>query len=245
MLMIRPQRFLVMPLRTALVIRNTELRFVLMTSSHCASFIRIISVSFVMPALFTRMSTPPNSSSTALMTAATLSGSTTSSFMPLPFKSPPKRSLMASAPPSEVAVPMTVAPAEANFSAIAAPIPREAPVTKATLPVKSKPPAVAARAISAPASRCPTPRGWEPLAKEAAPLPCATSAEAEVAIAAPRRKEAKVKPPPHAAAMPTANSKVCLALRAMAAAAAAVAARCPWGAEGPAKAAGCGATTAT
>ena len=54
--------------------------------------------------------------------------------------SPPhcaNRSLIAAAPFSLVAVPMTLAPAAASVSAIAAPIPRDAPVTNATLPLKS------------------------------------------------------------------------------------------------------------
>ena len=44
---------------------------------------------------------------------------------------------MAAAPLSLVAVPTTVAPACANVSAIAAPMPRDAPVTNAILPLKS------------------------------------------------------------------------------------------------------------
>ena len=54
--------------------------------------------------------------------------------------SPPhcaKRSPIAAAPLSLVAVPITFAPAAAKVSAIAAPIPRDAPVTKAILPLKS------------------------------------------------------------------------------------------------------------
>lgn len=46
------------------------------------------------------------------------------------------RSKMAAAPLSLVAVPMTRAPAAARVSAMAAPIPREAPVTSATRPVR-------------------------------------------------------------------------------------------------------------
>mmetsp|Transcript_56055 Transcript_56055/g.134015 ORF Transcript_56055/g.134015 Transcript_56055/m.134015 type:complete len:232 (+) Transcript_56055:415-1110(+) len=144
MLMMRPHLFFVIPLDAAFVIRKTEFKFVLMTSNHASSFIRIIKVSLVMPALFTRISGAPYFSVTALTISATLAESVTSSFIPSPWRSPSKRFEMASAPESDVAVPTTTAPALAKRSAMAAPIPREAPVTMATLPVRSKP-------VSAPA----------------------------------------------------------------------------------------------
>mmetsp|Transcript_10362 Transcript_10362/g.27484 ORF Transcript_10362/g.27484 Transcript_10362/m.27484 type:complete len:200 (+) Transcript_10362:379-978(+) len=138
MLMTRPHRFFIIPLMATLVVRKTELRFVSITASHWVSFIRIMRVSCVIPALFTRMSGTPYSSAMVLNTASTSSLLPTLSFMPFPFKSPTKRAEIASAPESEVAVPTTVAPASANFLAMAAPMPRDAPVTRATLPVKSK-----------------------------------------------------------------------------------------------------------
>mmetsp|Transcript_26879 Transcript_26879/g.62396 ORF Transcript_26879/g.62396 Transcript_26879/m.62396 type:complete len:234 (+) Transcript_26879:423-1124(+) len=157
MLIILPQRFLVMPFVAALVIRKTEFRFVLITSNHCSSFILIINVSFVMPALLTRMSGGPYFSVTAFTTSSTFAESVTSNFIPSPFKSPSKRAEMASAPESEVAVPTTTAPAFARRSAMAAPMPREAPVTTATLPVRSKP--VSAPAFRAVRERPPLARG--------------------------------------------------------------------------------------
>mmetsp|Transcript_131703 Transcript_131703/g.328421 ORF Transcript_131703/g.328421 Transcript_131703/m.328421 type:complete len:221 (+) Transcript_131703:642-1304(+) len=212
MLMILPQRFLVIPFSTALVTRNTELRFVLMTASQASSFMRIINVSFVMPALLTKMSTPPYSPSMALSTAATLSGSTTSSFMPVPFKSPPKRAAMASAPLSDVAVPTTVAPAFAKRSAMAAPMPREAPVTNATLPVKSKS-TVAERAMDDSMPRRATAGNRNPAANaEEVPSACAATWEADKLTAAPGPREAKVRPPLHTAAIPKVASKACCLL---------------------------------
>mmetsp|Transcript_28305 Transcript_28305/g.74900 ORF Transcript_28305/g.74900 Transcript_28305/m.74900 type:complete len:201 (+) Transcript_28305:428-1030(+) len=137
-LMMRPHLFLVMALRTALVMRKTELRLVSMTSSHWVSFMRIIRVSLVMPALLTRMSTLPYSASMTFSTEAISALSTTSSFMPVPVFLSLKRAAMAAAPESEVAVPITMAPAAASFLAMASPMPRDAPVTRATLPVRSK-----------------------------------------------------------------------------------------------------------
>ena len=67
--MIRPDRFRIMTSDAARVNRNTLLRLVAMTASHCSSSIRGMSVSFVMPALLTTMSIPPHfsaSSSTSL-----------------------------------------------------------------------------------------------------------------------------------------------------------------------------------
>ena len=134
--MMRPARCFIMPRKTALEARNTDLRLTCMMSSHSSSFIRIRRLSRVMPALLTRISNLPNSFSMSAIRFSMVSGSAEFKARP----SPPhcaKRSLIAAAPLSLVAVPMTLAPAAASVSAIAAPIPRDAPVTNATLPLKS------------------------------------------------------------------------------------------------------------
>mmetsp|Transcript_94403 Transcript_94403/g.240251 ORF Transcript_94403/g.240251 Transcript_94403/m.240251 type:complete len:244 (+) Transcript_94403:170-901(+) len=191
--MMRPHRALVMSLRTALVMRKTELRFVLMTSSQSWSFMRSISVSLVMPALLTKMSTWPYAALISFNTCSTLAESTTSSFMPLPLRLPVKRTEIASAPPSDVAVPTTVAPASARRCAMAAPMPREAPVTRATLPVRSKP--FGSSGASPPLAERVTPSarpGSTPERPSSRPSARAAGTAAEEA-AAPRRAAAKVR----------------------------------------------------
>src|SRR5205085_24 len=87
------------------------------------------------PALFTRMPTGPKSAATLSANAAHAAASRTSSTRPPPLALPCARRLeMPSAPLSEVDVPTTTAPAFARASAIASPMPREAPVTIATCP---------------------------------------------------------------------------------------------------------------
>src|SRR5690606_6459970 len=86
-----------------------------------------------MPALLTRMLIAPCSAAMASTRVSTAALSQTSSTRPLPPWSA-SRAAMACAPPSLVAVPFTVAPLAARRSAIAAPIPRLAPVTRATSP---------------------------------------------------------------------------------------------------------------
>ena len=88
----------------------------------------------MIPALLTRMSIAPNSSLMLFSVAAIESTSVTFRARPLPFS--PRYSLIAAAPPSDVAVPITLAPRSTKSSAIARPIPRLAPVTSATLPSK-------------------------------------------------------------------------------------------------------------
>ncbi|MMZ67292.1 hypothetical protein D1872_298650 [compost metagenome] len=66
MLMIRPERCFIIGRVTALIPLNTPFKFVSMTSSNSSSFIRIIKLSLVIPALFTRMSILPQASSTPL-----------------------------------------------------------------------------------------------------------------------------------------------------------------------------------
>ncbi len=110
-----------------------------MTSNHSSSFIRIIMLSLVIPALLTSTVTGPYCSAIAFSTASTDSEDDTSSAIPVPVTPcSAKRSLIACAPDSDVAVPTTVIPALPNSRAIALPIPRLAPVTSATFSLIAK-----------------------------------------------------------------------------------------------------------
>mmetsp|Transcript_55913 Transcript_55913/g.120332 ORF Transcript_55913/g.120332 Transcript_55913/m.120332 type:complete len:231 (+) Transcript_55913:82-774(+) len=171
-----------------------ELRFVSITASQASSFIRIMRPSFVMPALFTRMSGVPYFSVMASMTLSMSSALVTSSFMPSP--TAPRRSEIAAAPESEVAVPTTTAPALASCSAIAAPIPRVAPVTNATLPARLWPsaaPPLAARRVAATAA-------WPLGADRAALRPARPTSVAFAALGAAAGKAKKALPQVAAAA---------------------------------------------
>src|SRR5690606_3643379 len=135
MLMMRPQRAFVMPRTKARVMRNTESRLVDSTDAHSSSFMRSIRLSRVMPALLTRISTLPCCSCTRSAKASTEAGEDTSRTSPWPFTpASASQPLMAAAPDSEVAVPITAAPRLPSSSAMAWPIPRLAPVTTAILP---------------------------------------------------------------------------------------------------------------
>src|SRR5690242_418730 len=99
-----------------------------------------------MPALLTRIETPPCSFAISSMSASIAAPSVTLSARP----SPPcgaRRSPIARAPDSVVAVPMTFAPSAASSSAIAAPMPRLAPVTSAVSPVRGLSIGVASRRV--------------------------------------------------------------------------------------------------
>src|SRR5262249_42439638 len=98
------------------------------------SFMRIRSWSRVMPALFTRIVMTPNSFATSSISASTAPGSVTLSRRPTP-PCTASAAPIASAPASDVAVPTTFAPSAARRFAIAAPMPRLAPVTSATSPL--------------------------------------------------------------------------------------------------------------
>src|SRR6185437_15985719 len=98
-----------------------------------SSFMRISNWSRVMPALLTRIERPPRSFTIVSINPSTAAPSVTFNTRP----SPPcadSRCVMACAPASEVAVPITFAPCAASSSAIAAPMPRVAPVTSAISP---------------------------------------------------------------------------------------------------------------
>ena len=61
MLMIRPSRAFIIGRAAARVNRNVPRRLMLITASHWSSFMRTITLSRVMPALLTRMFSPPHS----------------------------------------------------------------------------------------------------------------------------------------------------------------------------------------
>ena len=137
MLMIRPLRLRIITSDAARVNRNTLRRLVAMTASQSSSLIRGMSVSLVMPALLTTISSRPHfsaRSSTSLLTAAlsvTSHGCTSAV---------PPAAAIASAVSFSLsalrATQATFAPAPASRSAIALPMPREAPVTIAVWPLK-------------------------------------------------------------------------------------------------------------
>src|SRR5688500_12389407 len=99
---------------------------------------RISNRSRVMPALLTRLEPAPCSYAIASTSASTPPPSATESRLPAP-PCAASRSPIACAPASVVAVPTTFAPSAASSSAIAAPMPRLAPVTSATSPSSSLP----------------------------------------------------------------------------------------------------------
>jgi hypothetical protein len=126
MLMMRPQRAFIMPRITARDRRKTLRRLVSITSSQSASFMRSARLSRVMPALFTRMAMSPWCFWMSSTNESHLAASRTSSTMPVPGTR--------LAPSSEVEVPITFAPCLPSSSAMAWPMPRDAPVTSATFP---------------------------------------------------------------------------------------------------------------
>src|SRR6185312_6745399 len=133
--MMRPLRAFIMPRSTALDRRYTELRLVSRIRFQSSSRMRSRSWSRVMPALFTRMEIGPNSLPTASTRASTPALSVTSSTRPQPSYGD-RRTSTEAAPAALVAVPTTIAPDAAKWSAMAAPMPRLAPVTKATSPCR-------------------------------------------------------------------------------------------------------------
>ena len=128
----RPHRALVMPRTHALLSRYKAVRLVSITACHSSSFIRMMMLSWVIPALLTSTNGSPRSALMSANKASMLVASVTLSTRPRPSRDN-RASLIVSAPCSEVAVPTTINPASASTPAIAAPIPRLAPVTKATL----------------------------------------------------------------------------------------------------------------
>ena len=133
--MMRPERCFIIGRTQARARRKAAVRSVSTTSFQASSFMRITSVSRVMPALLTRTSMRPNSATVSATALAEASPSQTLSTMPRPLpSSSAMRAVMRSAPASLVAVPTTVAPAFTKASRMAAPMPRLVPVTSATRP---------------------------------------------------------------------------------------------------------------
>ena len=136
--MILPLRLLIIKRESARVKRNVPLRLILRTASQSSSSICISSLSRVMPALLTRMSTKPHFAITASTVAATAAGSAT--LQMYASASPPAERMNSTVSLSFVSlVPIqaTPAPLAARVMAIARPRPRVAPVTRAFCPDKS------------------------------------------------------------------------------------------------------------
>ena len=132
-LMIRPDRCLSKARANARVNRNAPFKFVSRTVSQSASLRRMTNPSRVIPALFTRMSTRPVSARILPPVSATALESATSSACAHALRPSARTSPATFSAFSAVRETQTMsAPAAANFSAIARPIPRPAPVTTAT-----------------------------------------------------------------------------------------------------------------
>ena len=90
--MMRPNRPRIMGRLARRTTRKVPVRFVSMTVSQSSSDMRMSSVSFVTPALATRISTGPSSASTAVKAASTCSWSVMSHCSPsTPSGTPPER----------------------------------------------------------------------------------------------------------------------------------------------------------
>ena len=129
--------FFIIGRATARVKRNVPFRLTFSTASQSASLMRMRRPSFVMPALFTRMSTVPNASMTRFTHASTSALSAT--LQPSARAVEPAastRSTVSRHQSSWRSTTATLAPASASFFAICWPMPRPAPVTMATLPSK-------------------------------------------------------------------------------------------------------------
>src|SRR6266536_3041989 len=112
-------------------------KFVCSTASQSSFFMRIARPSRVTAALFTRISSRPNFSTTCLNPAFTCSASATSIFTAS--ASPPADTISPTSAAnfsSFRAATTTFAPASANALAVSRPIPCDAPVTTATLSFK-------------------------------------------------------------------------------------------------------------
>src|SRR5690348_16216279 len=95
-----------------------------------------------MPVLLTRWSSPPNCSWATRMTSSWCASSAAFPATPMAFDSPPRCSTASARASGLRAVITTRAPSATSFSAIPRPIPREAPVTIATVPSWTPCPAV-------------------------------------------------------------------------------------------------------
>src|SRR5713101_8843023 len=135
--MMRPARARIIAGKACWMHRCAPVRFVRITASQSSAFMRIASPSRVIAALFTKMSSRPNFSSTCLNPALTCSASATSIFTANASPPAAKISFTNDASFSSFrAATATFAPASASARAVSRPIPCEAPVTSATLSFK-------------------------------------------------------------------------------------------------------------
>src|SRR6202050_2424982 len=131
-LMMRPRRSLSLLLIYALQRRNTPVRSVEITCSQSSAFMRRSSMSRVMAALLMRIVGRALVASRSAASASIEAASPTFRTAPRPCTPASETAaLISAAPASLVAVPTTRAPAFASASAMARPMPREAPVTRA------------------------------------------------------------------------------------------------------------------
>ena len=138
-LTIRPQRCAIIGLSARRTQRNGPVRFVASTSSQASSESIIKCASRAIAALLTSTSTPPRSFSSP-KSATTACASRTSDRRTT--CSPPTCASAAAADSASLSraahVTVTAAPARANASAIARPIPRVPPVTSARRPASAR-----------------------------------------------------------------------------------------------------------
>src|SRR5215471_16811196 len=129
----RPRRSFIMCRTHALHRRYTAVRLVAITASQSSGFMRRSSVSRVMAALLTRIEGSSPALLSCAISASIEAGSAASSTAPRPlYPCDASASVSRAAPSGLVAVPMTRACAAAKASAMALPMPREAPVMRAT-----------------------------------------------------------------------------------------------------------------
>ena len=138
MLMMDPARCFIIFRANALVIKNTLFRLTDSTRSQSSSFILISSVSRVIPALLTRISSRPSSPITFLERPVTVSESDTSATIAITTAPEADSSsrVFSSASPSRSQI-TTLAPSSCKAAAMDLPIPRAAPVTSAVFPSRS------------------------------------------------------------------------------------------------------------
>src|SRR4029077_5708815 len=124
---IEPERRFIIPRAAARHVWNVPLRFVSITMRQSSSDIRAINPSRVTPALLTRMSSSPTASTNAFA----CSGSETSASTA---RAPDSLATSSASSFPERYTSGQSAPARASSRAIARPIPREPPVTRAAFP---------------------------------------------------------------------------------------------------------------
>src|SRR5690242_9983926 len=135
MVMMRPKRRRIMPRMTARDRRKAPVRLISSTFSQSSSFRRSASMSRVMPALLTRMSTLPIAASDSFTRRSRSAASSILAVMT--WARSPISAFSASSASARVPESTTAAPWRCSPLAMAPPMPPEAPVTSAALPVRS------------------------------------------------------------------------------------------------------------